>query len=240
MTLTLADCRISGSVEATLSLYTEKIIKLPPFSRLPSPVASHPDMLVFVYGKQIFTWEEYAGEAPEVFERIESLGFKIKYIQEKASAEYPADVRLNCALVGRTLIANTRAVSRTLAELAKNEELTVAHTNQGYAKCSTAIVSENAVITADPSVLTAAKSAGLDVLKISEGHVRLDGYGTGFIGGASGVVGKSVLFCGDLSLHPDGERIEDFCRAHGKRAVSLSDEPMYDYGTIMLLKGEDI
>ena len=97
------------------------------------------------------------------------------------------------------------------------------------------MVSDNALITADKSIYSISQNNGLDALLISEGHVDLNGYGYGFIGGASGAVDSYVLFCGDLSNHPDGERIAEFCQKHGKAPVSLSDEPLYDYGTVMLL-----
>ena len=233
--LAIVDSRISPEIEASLSPYADEIIKLPPYERLAAPVSAHPDMLIFVYGKRIFTWQEYLAQSTSVFARLEAFGYMTECIEERASEKYPYDVRLNSALVGDTLITNGRTVSATLTRLAKNNRIRLAHTNQGYAKCSTAIVSEDAIITSDPSVYTAAAGAGLDVLRIREGHVRLDGYGTGFIGGASGVCGDKILFCGDLSLHPDEAIISEFCRIHGKEAVSLSHKPLYDYGTLLLL-----
>lgn len=233
--LALADCRISAEIEESISAYADEIIKLPPHKRLSPFVASHPDMLTFTYKSRIFTWEEYLARNEKLFRRIESFGYTVEPIKERASEKYPDDVRLNCALVGNTLIANGRAMSEALSELAKREGLRLLHTKQGYSKCSTAVVSDSAVITADASVYSAAVSAGIDALRIREGHVRLDGYATGFIGGASGACEDKLLFCGDLSSHPDGERIAEFCKAHGKEAVSLSSEPLYDYGTVFFL-----
>lgn len=232
--IALADCRISDKIEVALSEYAENIIKLPAFSRLAPPVASHPDMLIFSFRGKLFTWEEYYNRNASLFQRIKSLGFETVCIRECADTAYPHDVRLNCVLMENKLIANTRTVSTDITEAANKEGLRLIHVNQGYTKCSVAAVSENALITADTSIERAARQHGIDVLKISEGHVELEGYNMGFIGGASGLYRDKLLFCGQLSAHPDFEKITDFCEKHGKTPVSLSDTPLYDYGTIII------
>lgn len=233
MTVAIVDSRISSVIEVGLYRYADRIIKLPPFSRIAAPVASHPDMLIFAYGGVIFTWGEYRREAFGIFAELEKLGFEIREIAENASAEYPADVKLNCAVIGKRFIANKNAVSASIVEFAEEHGIELIHTRQGYAKCSTVCVSENAIITADPSVYNSAVRDGIAALRIDEGYVRLDGYNTGFIGGASGNVGDKILFCGMLDSHPSGEKMREFCRLHGKTAVSLSNEPLYDYGTVI-------
>lgn len=232
MTVAVADCRITDRLSVSLSAYADTLIKLPPFSRFSPPVASHPDMLIFEHSGYIYTWEEYFYEAKSTFDKLSCLDFEIKFIKESASANYPCDVRLNAARVGKHLIANKKHVSSSLAELG----FELLHTNQGYAKCSTVTVSENAIITADESVYRAASLATIDALKVRSGHVRLDGYDTGFIGGATAVSEKHVFFCGSIHSHPDADSIIAFCRKHNKSAVSLTNDSLYDYGTVMLLK----
>ena len=65
--------------------------------------------------------------------------------------------------------------------------------------------------------------------------MRLDGYDTGFIGGASGADDDAVYFCGDVSHHPDADAIKAFCQKHGKECVSLSDEELTDVGTLFFI-----
>ena len=228
MTYALADCRITHDVEYALLNYADKIIKLPPNPALDSPVASHPDMLIWSFKRKIVTYEDYLGIAQNELLELCSLGYELVTEEARPNAAYPHDVRLNCAVVGNHALANLKYTSERI----KNSSLELLHTNQGYTKCATVVVNDNAIITSDPSVFNAAVHANIDALKISEGHVRLDGYDTGFIGGATGVTDKEVLFTGALSSHPDAERIEDFCIRHGKRAVSLSTAPLYDYGTV--------
>jgi hypothetical protein len=96
-------------------------------------------------------------------------------------------------------------------------------------------VSENAVITADKNIARTAEAAGADALLISTApeKIRLDGYDYGFIGGASGMLEDTVYFTGDISSHPDAERIAEFCKAHKKKKmISLSKETLCDVGGI--------
>ena len=235
MRTALVDNRIDEHTEKGLSLYVDKIIKLPPLSSLPAPVASHPDMLIFVFGKMIFTYSQYLSENACIFKELMSLGYTVQCVSEIPCNKYPKDIPLNCAVVGRHIIANEKYASASILSLARNEGLSVLHTPQGYAKCSTVTVSDNAIITADASIYKIATSAGIDALQITPEHVRLEGYGTGFIGGASGAMESAVLFCGDIASHPDYDKIREFCNAHGKTAVSLSSSPLYDLGTILIL-----
>ena len=236
MTIAIVDSRITVSLENELRKYTDTVIKLPPFSALPSPVSAHPDMLIFEFDGTVYTWKDYLQRACNAFDALRAVGYKITAIEEAPSDVYPNDVRLNCAVVGKKIIAHKKHVSSAILELAHTHRLEILHTNQGYAKCSTVTVSENALITADESIYKVALSAGIDALKIRSAHIGLDGYDTGFIGGATGVSQEHVFFCGNVCSHPDANDVISFCHKHGKSAVSLTNEPLYDYGTVMLLQ----
>ena len=104
---------------------------------------------------------------------------------------------------------------------------------QGYAKCSIVCVDETSIITYDAGITKACLAAGLKVLQIAPGHVRLPGYPTGFLGGASGRVGREILFNGDLSVHPDFAAIRDFIESRGLSCVHFPDSPLTDVGSIL-------
>ena len=229
----VADARISNQIKDTLASYADEVLLLPPHPALSGPVASHPDMLLWRCGKRTVTYRHYLSVAPEVFSALAQLGYEILAEENPPLDVYPKDVSLNCAVTGVGVIAHRKYISPTVREVAHRTGLDVLHVNQGYAKCSTVTVSPTAIITADPCVYATALQNGLDALKVREGHVRLDGYETGFLGGATGVTGTYVLFCGNLDYHPDADAIKQFCEEHGKTAVSLSDEPLYDYGTVL-------
>lgn len=235
MKFALIDNRMCDSQTHALGRYAENILRLPPHPLLPAPVASHPDMLMWIYGRQVVTYADYIPVAKEVFLRLEGAGYSIVPYEKSPSPQYPFDIALNCATVGDKIIASQKHMSESIKEISLIRGLQILDVKQGYAKCSTVVVSDTAIITADASIEKTALKAGIDVLKVSPCQVELDGYNTGFLGGASGTTTDAVIFCGNIDLHSDATRIKDFCARHGKQTVSLSDEPLYDYGTIMFL-----
>lgn len=198
-------------------------ISLAPFSALSEPVSTHADMLLLSFGEIIFRHKDYKSE------RIKNA----LEIDEPMGAKYPHDVLLNIAIVGKNAFCNTKHASSTVLEHLQARGIAVHHVSQGYAHCSTCIVSDNAIITSDPSIADVAIKADIETLKISEGHISLPPYSYGFIGGASGVTENAVYFCGSLKYHPDGEKIRVFCQKHGKRIVELIDVPLSDVGGIL-------
>ena len=228
------DGRAESILAEPLAALGYEVLALPSFDLLDAPVSAHPDMLLWAYENKIITHGEYYPIAKGIFDTLAASGYEIILSEQKISAKYPSDVPLNCAVVGKHLIANADSASRLVLEAASGS-LKLLSTRQGYAKCSTLTVDSAAVITADASIERACRGAGIEVLKIREGHIRLDGYGYGFIGGAGGVDRERVFFAGEPSLHPDGEAIKDFCKRHKKEIITLSDAPLFDVGTIFFL-----
>lgn len=224
----LVDTRISKKCEDTLLSLGYEPIKMPPHPSLPVPVASHTDMLVFLFEDTLICTKEYYRIAKK---ELDSTEKRIILSEERAEGNYPRDILFNAAPVGEYLFGKLEHISSHIKALPYK----MCNINQGYAKCSCCTVSDKAIITSDPSLESAAKAVGIDVLKVSEGHIRLPGYDTGFIGGASGAGERFVAFCGDISTHPDAEKIKSFCKKHGKEPISLSDEPLFDLGTLFFL-----
>lgn len=228
----IVDSRIDKKCESSLAKMGYKVIKAAPSPYLATPVASHPDMLFFVAKGRLVCEKRYRNDNADTLEMIASVGgLQLLEADELLSAQYPADVLFNAAPIGERLVCRKSSVSSAVLGLyAENDIINV---RQGYAKCSSLTVGDGAIVTADPSVAKEAERAGISVLRIGSGGVRLDGYDCGFIGGACGDDGEHILFCGDISLHPDGEIIADFCRRRGREPISLSDGELYDYGTLI-------
>ena len=217
-----ADKRIIESLEQE----GFNIVPLAPFSALQNPVDTHADMLLLAVGDVVF--------APKGYE-IESNLPKVIAIDEPMGEKYPNDVALNIAIVGKNAFCNTKFASKTVQKYLAENGFSIHHVAQGYAHCSTCIVSENALITADLGIFKAAQDVGIDALLISKGHISLPPYDYGFIGGASGSCGDKIYFCGSLNHHPDGKEIRQFCEKHQKQVVELLDEPLFDVGGILFI-----
>ena len=200
---------------------------LSPFNVLEKPVSTHADMLLLAVEDTLFIHKDYD---------LEINGFnKIIKIDEPISSKYPNDILLNIAIVGRNAFANTKHASKTVLNHLKENGYSIHHVSQGYAHCSTCIVSENAIITADKGIAQAAQCVGIDVLLISEGNISLPPYNHGFIGGACGATSHSIYFCGSINYHPDGDKIREFIKNHSKDIIELSDSPLIDIGGILFI-----
>jgi hypothetical protein len=199
------------------------LIKLPPFDLLDTPVASHADMLICELNGLLVTHELYYKKNKDLFDLA---GLNAFTVNEPVSKRYPNDVVLNGLFLSGNLYGRTDILAKFLCS---NSKRTV-FVNQGYARCSVCKISENAIITADPSIARAAEENGVDVLKITPGHVILDGYDYGFIGGASFFYGNTLYFFGSIEDHPDFVRIKDFASKHSVSVVSISDHALCDIG----------
>lgn len=194
---------------------------LAPFSALSEPTDTHADMLLCAVGDVIFKHVDY------------SLAGEFININESMSNKYPHDVLLNIAIVGNHAFCSKKHASSEILDYLEGNGYSIHHVAQGYAHCSTCIVGNNAIITADEGIFALASSLGIDAFKISSGHISLSPYDYGFIGGASGTTANAVYICGSLKYHPDGEAISAFIKSHGKRVVELCDSPLFDVGGIV-------
>lgn len=231
----IVDSRLPQKCADTLCKLGFELIPLPPLSALPAPVSAHPDMLIFIADRDIICHKNYLGANPDIFERISAQGYTIIPTDEEISSHYPSDILFNALYISDTIYCKQNSISRFIKDFAARKNLGICDVKQGYSKCSVCVVGKDAAITSDPSLHRAMTVLGLDVLLISSGNINLSGYDTGFIGGCSGQIGDTVYFSGNILLHPDGEKIVDFCAKHGKRAVSLSDEPLTDIGSIFFI-----
>ena len=230
--IAVIDPRMPCSAKEKLKSICE-VVELPPFSALDPRVASHPDMLMFVTDSTLFVSSDYYNEAKaEIDSIINATSLSLVLTKDSFGNKYPNDIKFNCFILNKALVGNAAHISSKIKSNTEASRKRIVNVKQGYAKCST-VVLEGAVITADKGIYEAAASIGADALLVSAEGVALNGYDCGFIGGASGVFENQVFFCGNANAHKDFERISAFCAMKGYRIISLSDEPLYDVGTIL-------
>jgi hypothetical protein len=194
-------------------------------------------MLVFFAPDRILCTPSYAAIAKHELALIsEHCGKPIQTTAEEVGSVYPSDILLNALPIGGYLLCNVEHTARELTELSCCKPLRV---RQGYSKCAAIPVGDRALITSDPSIARAARASRLEVLQISCGHITLEGYDTGLIGGTASFAPyggtDEILFCGDLALHPDAEAITAFCRSRKRHPISLCNGRLTDVGTLFLV-----
>ena len=168
--------------------------------------------------------------------RINDRLFALDNCAKKAGEKYPENILLNCLYLNNTLYGKIDSVDKTVLDYCKANGIKTVNVNQGYTRCSTLQISENAVITADKSIENALKNNGAEVLPISEGHIELKGYDYGFIGGAGFYDDNTVYFFGNIKKHPDYDKIREFIKQYNSNIeVLCQDMPITDIGGAVII-----
>ena len=193
--------------------------------KLAGPVKGHPDMMMFSYGKKVI----YEPHLEKITGILRDNGYECIKGERIKSGEYPHDIIYDVARVGKSIIRYDGKIERHI----KNLKAKFIKVKQGYVKCSIVQVDDKSIITSDKGIKDI---WGENALLISPGNIKLPGYSTGFIGGASGVHKDRVFFIGSLKNHPDGKLIRKFIEKRGKKVVELYDGPLHDAGSILFFE----
>lgn len=195
----------------------------------PIPEQKHADMQILPINSDIFILNECTVLAQKI------PSDRLIYCDKKAGKKYPENILLNFLFLNNTLYGKLSAIDKNLIDFCEENSIKTVNINQGYARCSTLVLNEKALITSDLSIEKALKKDGVEVLLISSGNIILDGYDYGFIGGASGKIDENtVVFLGNITNHPNYRRIENFCENHNiSIKIICKDMPLTDIGGIV-------
>ena len=229
----LVDERISDKCFDELKNQGFHPIKLKKADALPTPIASHTDILSFKLGDILFFSRKYFEDNSGILSPLDAT--KIHLSEERQGVNYPLDAIFNGLLLGETLFCKSDTFSLEIKKKAQELGIKIVNVKQGYPACTALKISENAIITADRGMAKAVKAEGISVLTIENGGVSLPPYEYGFIGGAGALFEDKIYFLGDISKHPDADRILKFIKENKKTAISLSDEPLADLGGIIFI-----
>ena len=149
------------------------------------------------------------------------------------SKKYPKDVPLNAFTFKNYFIHNLKFTDKVLLDYYKNSGYEMINIKQGYGKCSS-LVTEDFVITSDGGIYESLRDL-IPIYKINHGEIRLQNFKYGFIGGASGVLGKKIFFTGDFSHHSSYEEILKIIKKYDYEIEILSKDPIEDYGSIYFI-----
>ncbi len=227
----IIDPRLPAEITGNLRKAGFEIIPAPLTELVDTPLSGHPDIQMFLHDNNLFV---HPSIDPLFLKSVE-MYVNIIQCSTPLAKNYPGDISYNIACTGQIALHRKGSTDRTILEYMQNNNIEIAATKQGYTKCSTMIVDDNSIVTSDRSINTAAKNAGLDTLLIAPGHIDLPGYSSGFIGGASGRFLDTIYLTGSINDHPDGERITDFIGSRGLQIKILSDQRIFDAGSIFFI-----
>ncbi|WP_405355412.1 DUF6873 family GME fold protein [Ruminococcus sp.] len=192
------------------------------------PEQRHIDMQMLKINNDIFLLKE----CTELRKKLDNRGYSIIFCKNNITKYYPSFVALNCLYIGGKLYGREDAIDNSVKKYCSNNNIEIVNVNQGYTRCSTAVIGKNAAITADTTIYEALKNNDIDVLKIDSGNIKLEGYNYGFIGGACTILDDNTLiFFGDAKTHPNYPVIEKFCIIHNVKILNLiENSPLIDIG----------
>ena len=240
MKICIVDERMPEQAKRKLTLDGFYIIEAVGAKGLPTPLSSHPDMLLFAHEKTLISSAEYCDEAPYFFEDISRLlpGISLKLTAEGFKKEYPYDAIFNALVIGDKIFLKEDSVSLAVKEYAKDNGLELYKVKQGYPACTTLALSDSHAVTADEGMAVTLRAAGIKVTLIKNGGISLPPYEYGFIGGASGIYKDRLYFIGDLKTHPDHEKIEAAAREENLTPISLAEGALIDLGRIIFIESD--
>ncbi len=208
------------------------MILCPSTSLLYPAVCGHPDMLLHIIDNKNIILHKNIDK--KFVESLKNLGINIILSNNSLRDKYPKDITLNALNIGNIFMHKLNYTDPNLISLVNHKKLL--NINQGYAKCSTAIVSENAVMTSDMKIGKILKENNIDVLLLPPGDIILPSLDYGFIGGTCGLLDNNTLaFYGDLDMYKYGNEVLSFLRKHNVEPIFLSKSKLIDRGSIFCI-----
>jgi len=164
--------------------------------------------------------------SPECFDYYKKIfsHFNINLISGDTylSSNYPGDIAYNIVIGERYAVHNFKYTDSILKESLTNK--TFVDVSQGYCRCTLCCLPSESYITSDEGIVKSLSAhKDISMLKISQGNVLLNGFSYGFFGGASFMIGPRCLAVnGDITTHPECDKILDFCTKKNVEVLSLS------------------
>lgn len=230
--IAIIDGRACSEMIENLKKYGLEVIKTCRCEELYDAISYHPDIVIHPVNYNTVV------VAPNVYDYYKEIltfyGLKVIKGEKKLSRNYPENIAYNVARISRYAVHNTKYTDEKLKYYLTKEGINFINVNQGYTKCSLAILGENIGITSDPSIYKMLKNYNMDVLLIKEGFIQLPGLDYGFIGGATGMMSNDeLLISGTLEYHPSLNEIHSFLEKYSIKPIYLSNDKIIDIGSII-------
>lgn len=233
MKYAIVDYRISDEEKLNLKQLGCEVIVCPPSNLLYEAICGHPDVLLHIIdAKNIMVHRDMNIEFVNL---LEQLDLNVIFSKNNLDSLYPYDIILNAVNLSDLFIHNIKYTDAELLKKIGTKKFI--NVKQGYTKCSTAIVSEKAVMTSDTNIAKALFKENIDVLLLPPGDILLPGLDYGFIGGCCGLIDdNSLAFYGDLNYYAYGKEVFEFLKNHNVEPIFLRKEKLIDRGSLFIIK----
>lgn len=171
----------------------------------------------------------------------------------KLTNVYPGDIPYNIFTIGKKAFHNFKNTDKKVKEILERCGYECIEVNQGYTKCSVAMIDEGSCITSDINIAKALIDADIEVLFVVEQDIKLlkrtnskvekqnsmffeHSDMQGFIGGAMATFGDTVVIFGDIENLFNKEKIIKFIEDRGKKIKYFEKQEIIDYGGVITLE----
>lgn len=208
------------------------LIEIQPCAQLPAPIATHPDIQLFIADGTVFCHSDIRTETKNQLSLIAPL----VVCTETLGRRHEQHAAFNALYTGAALIHNISFTAGAIIDHMKKKNVPLIHCAQGYARCSALPLGKTGIITSDRGIIKQTVRCGIESLEIFRGSICLPGHEYGFIGGTAGVHDSTVYFAGNLDLHPDARKIHEFLERYSMKADSLGSGMLIDLGSIFFIE----
>lgn len=182
---------------------------------------------------------------------LEAIDYELGYTEVENN--YPLDIPYNVCLIGNKAIHNFKYTDKKVLEILDKYLYNRVNVEQGYTKCSIAVIEDNSCITSDKGIAKTLIDKGIDVLLVDEPNIKLlkrtdrnitqqdkmsfeNSEMHGFIGGAMVRIKDNIVVFGDFDRLVSSKRIREFIEKKRLNIVDFKGLDIIDYGGICLIE----
>lgn len=226
------DNRMRKVEKDKLAEFGYNIIEIPTSKVVYPEISSHVDIFCckvkdkLVVEKSIF----------ENFSTFDNIVSGNKLVEDK----YPSDILYNVCIIGDLAVHNFKYTDKSILDLISKYDMVKVNINQGYSKCSIAVIDDNSAIVTDESIAKVLNANGVETLIIDDlKQIKLlkknNSYSSmnGFIGGVMSKLDDAIFVSGDLNKIDKKNKIRNFIESRNLKVVDFPDLDIIDYGGII-------
>lgn len=239
MDFILIDKRMRNVEKNMLKYLGYKLVDIPTSNNVYTEISSHTDIFATKIGDTLVCEKSVFDDLTFMLKKGE---FNIVSGKEKVGMNYPEDIKYNVCMVGRYAIHNFKYTDKKVLKLLEEGDYELVDVEQGYTKCSIAVIDDNSVITADKKIAEKLIANNFSVLlldyvpdiKLLSDNGNYSGM-KGFIGGCISRVDNNIIVFGDLDKIDRENKIRQFIESRGLKIIEFIGLDVIDYGGVIEL-----
>lgn len=229
MTLAAVSSLLYAEAKENLSRRGFSVVEITPDADVDPRISDHPDIHIFSASKSIFVHQHFSPETEQIISRKNS----VVRCSTPLTPDYPGDCAFNIAFTGKYALYKRGIIPVEIESFFDRQGIIRVYVPQGYARCSTVVLSKDVIATEDSGIASAAEKAELEVIGLTPGLIPLEGFPRGFAGGAFSFFNNTLYATGKIPEEESYRKLRMYCAQLGIAVCELSDREARDFGSII-------